>query len=140
MEMRSMAIRISRYVAVVERGVKREIGDCLSFVDDGDFIKQFFTECALTNDDYDVIQIAITATPDDGDAVPVSSHVRDLFYVVDDETTVTIRYAHLVGANTVLLIAAYFGDDVKPMSAIGARAADEYIDRQIKYFSKWHTR
>ena len=135
-----MTIRISRYHAIVARGVKTNIGDTLSFIDDGDFVKQFFDECGLTNEDYDAIQIAITATPDDGDVVPVSKSIRDLFYVIDESTTVTIRYAHLASANTVILIAAYFGDQISPMSEHGARMADKYVDRQLTYFSAWHTR
>ena len=135
-----MSIRISRYRAVLGRGSRTDIGDTLSFVEDGDFTKQFFQDCELSNDDFDVIEIAITATPSEGDVVPVSENIRDMFYMIDEETTVTIRYAYLEEVSTVLLLAAYFGNRVLPMTPEGSRIAETFIGMQKDYFAKWHTR
>ena len=133
-----MSIRISRYRAVVGR-TRSNIGDTLSFIEDGEFTTQF-RECGLNDDDLEAIQIAITATPGDGDVVPVSKNIRDLFYAMDAETTVTIRFVFFEQASTVLLLAAYFGDVVKPMSEAGAAAAEAYITTQMEFFERWHTR
>ena len=134
-----MAIRISRYRAVVGRGTRISIGDTLSFVEDGDFLLQF-RECGLNDDDLEHVQLAITATPSDGDIVPVSRSVRDMFYRIDEGVTVTIRYVYLEPVNTVILLAAYYGDGIKPMSEAGSQEAESYVDRQLSYFSERHTR
>lgn len=126
-------LRVSRYQAVA----KVNIGDTLSFVEDGDFLREL-GECGLGDDDLEAVQIGITAAPTGGEVVPVSKNVRDMFYLVSAETAVVIRYVYLEPANTVILLTAYMGNSVLPMSDEGAKEAEGYISRQLAYFSEKH--
>jgi hypothetical protein len=134
-----MSIRIGRYRALVSRSKPLRIEDTLSFVEDGEFLREF-RECGLSDDDLESIQAAITVCPTGGDVVPVSHNIRDMFYCVDDSSTVVIRYVYLESANTVLLLTAYNGDDILPMTAAEADEAEGYVERQIVFFTSRHTR
>lgn len=134
-----MGIRIDRYRALVSRNKPIRIEDTLSFVEDGDFLREF-RECGLNDDDLESIQVAITAYPTGGDIVPVSDSIRDLFFCVDTRVTTVIRYVYLELANTVLLLTAYHGDKSLSMTAAEAQEAEEYVGRQLDYFRTRHTR
>ena len=134
-----MSIRVDRFKAVVSRHPPFQIEDLKSFVEDHDFLREF-RECGLTNDDYDKVQAAITACPLGGDVVPVTTNVRDMFYYLDEHNAVAIRYVYLEMANTVLLISAYWGTELLPMTAAEAEEAEVFIAEQTEFFSSRFTR
>lgn len=134
-----MGFRVDRRCVELSKRVPIAIQDTLSFIEDEDFLREFY-ECGLTDDDLEKLQIVITVNPTGGRVVPVTKSIRDAFYRIDDREMVVIRYVYLEPANTVLLLAAYWGTDSLSMTRAEADLAECYVERQLKYLSRRYTK
>lgn len=135
-----MVFRIDRYRVQVCRSLGVKIRDTLVFVEDPGFLEDF-TECGLNDDDLETIQLCITCAPNAGEIVPVTKHVRDAVYDVADGDAVFVRYVYLPPpANIALMLTAYRADESYSMTFDEAEEVEAYIEEQIDYFSRKHTR
>lgn len=133
-----MAIRIDRCRVKMSRQVNLSIEDTNAFVEDGDFLREFY-ECGLTDDDLFDLQTVLTLAAEEGEIVPVSNNVRDAFYKLDGGRSVVIRYVYLQDASTILLLTVYPGDESLPLTVEEAEEAERYIAHQTEYFSRGYT-
>jgi len=137
-----MSARIDHHRVQLNRDIERRLGlrDRLAFVEEAGFLEEA-TECGMTQDDLDIVQITITITPTFGDVVPVTRNIRDLNYELPNGNTVVIRYVYLPPpASTVLLLTAYAGPDFLPMTFDESQEAEAYIEEQIAFFSNFYTK
>lgn len=132
-----MSLRVERKsVEITRDSTPLSIGDMLAFVEDGDFLNEFF-DCGMDSDDLDFVQFAITIAPTGGDVVPVSSSIRDCIYV-GPESSAVVRYIYLEPVNTVLLLTAYPGTESLHMTGTEAMEAEAYVEAQLDYFATWN--
>lgn len=133
-----MAIRIDRCRVKMSRQVNLRIEDTNAFVEDGDFLQEFY-DCGLTDQDLFDLQTVLTLAAEEGQIVPVSRNIRDAFYDLDDGRSVVIRYVYLQEASTILLLTAYPGNESLSLTTEEAEEAERYIAHQMEYFSRGYT-
>lgn len=135
-----MAFKVDRLCVEMSRSARAKLGlaDTLSFVEDGDFLDEFYA-CGLTDEDRQNLETVITVCPTGGEVVPVTKNIRDIIYDAGNQSPVVIRYVYLC-PSTVLLIRAYLGSESIPMPIESAAEAEKYVAHQLDYFSRWCTR
>lgn len=135
-----MAFTVDRLCVEMSRAARAKLGirDTLAFVEDGDFLDEFYA-CGLTDDDRQNLETVITVCPTGGEIVPVSESIRDIIYQADVSESVVIRYVFL-RPSTVLLLRAYFGEESLQMTTEESRVAEAFVAHQLDFFSKWCTR
>lgn len=135
---------MSGQVTRVKVGMSADAGrkliprDLLNFVEDHEFLKEF-TALGLSDDDLHFVQCAIMLAPLDANVVPVSKNVRDLIYQ-NDGVMAVVRYVfYPPPASIVLLLSAYSGDEILPLTPDEADIAEAYISQQMDFFNSGFT-